>query len=154
MMPHHLANTNPMLSLLAERPTATFFVQGPAAYVTSYWGGNPRGVPTSYYQWAQAELRVELVRDEAGLRQILEALLAPGDRAWIVPVAGHASWSLAQLRQALRDERRDALAGQLRAAPDAATAIGAAADRGPMSGPVIVAGSLYLIGQLLAAAEP
>jgi dihydrofolate synthase/folylpolyglutamate synthase len=90
--------------------------------------------------------------------QILEALLAPGDRTWIVPVAGHASWTLPQLKEALAGGSAAALAEQLQAAPDAASAIGAAAGDGPITGlvdgPVIVAGSLYLIGQLLAAADP
>jgi dihydrofolate synthase/folylpolyglutamate synthase len=89
---------------------------------------------------------------------ILEALLAPGDRAWIVPVAGHPSWTLPELRRALAGGPQAQLGERLQAAPDAATAIGEAAGSwpadGPVNRPVIVAGSLYLIGQLLAAAEP
>ena len=90
----HLANTNPMLALLKQEPRATFFVQGPAVYIPSYWGGNPRGVPTSYYQWAQFEVEVELVSDHAGLLDILGAMLVrfqpegqlppldPADKYW------------------------------------------------------------------------
>jgi dihydrofolate synthase/folylpolyglutamate synthase len=75
--------------------------------------------------------------------ELLEALLAPGDQAWIVPVPGHASWSRRDLAAAL-----PALAGQLSQAPTLAAAItlaGAAA----AGQRLIVAGSLYLIGALL-----
>ncbi|MEO1002719.1 MAG: bifunctional folylpolyglutamate synthase/dihydrofolate synthase [Cyanobacteria bacterium J06638_7] len=85
--------------------------------------------------------------------QILQALLAPGDRAWIVPVAGHSSWTVPQLQQALAGTAQAQLAEQLMTATDPLAAIrlasasaGAAA---PAGRPVIVAGSLYLIGQLL-----
>ena len=86
--------------------------------------------------------------------QILEALLSPGDRAWIVPVGGHAScWTVPQLREALGAERQGWLGRQLSAAADPAAAMrlaGAATNEaGGVTGPVIVAGSLYLIGQLL-----
>ncbi len=88
--------------------------------------------------------------------QIVAALLAPGDRAWIVPVAGHASWTVRQLQEALAAERHPHLVEQLVAAADPAAAIRQAAEHGQCGsgarGPVIVAGSLYLIGQLLAAA--
>lgn len=94
--------------------------------------------------------------------EILQALLAPGDRAWIVPVAGHSSWSAASLAAAA-----PRLAGQLEEAADLHHAIGAAgaaalataraattaARHGSSEGRVIVAGSLYLIGALLQA-EP
>ena len=65
--------------------------------------------------------------------EMLDALLAPGDQAWLVPVPEHASWSREALLQA----------ADLDAALAAATAQGA--------GPVVVAGSLYLLGALLAA---
>ncbi|MGB5136113.1 MAG: hypothetical protein WBN89_13155, partial [Prochlorococcaceae cyanobacterium] len=86
--------------------------------------------------------------------QILEALLAPGDRAWIVPVAGHASWTLPQLEAVLAAGAHPRLVEQLRPAPDPGTAIRQAAeqtsDESGTAGTVLVAGSLYLIGQLLA----
>lgn len=74
---------------------------------------------------------------------LLEALLAPSDRAWLVPVPGHASWELPALLAA-----RPALTGQLQAAPDLETALLDAGEAAP--GPVVVAGSLYLLGSLLA----
>ncbi|MFZ9270751.1 MAG: bifunctional folylpolyglutamate synthase/dihydrofolate synthase [Prochlorococcaceae cyanobacterium] len=74
--------------------------------------------------------------------EILEALLAPGDRAWIVPVPDHPSWSHAQLVEAL-----PALAGQLSEACDLQAALRAASAQG--SSRTVVAGSLYLLGALL-----
>lgn len=82
--------------------------------------------------------------------EIVEALLAPHDRAWIVPVPNHPCWSHAALS--------DALAGapainspfhvdQLHPAPQLEAALRQA--RGAASGPTLVAGSLYLIGHLL-----
>jgi len=72
----HLANTNPMLRRLDSDPRATFTVFGPAAYVPSYFSGEPRGVPTSYYSWGQFAVEAVLVRDPAGLLEILGAMLA------------------------------------------------------------------------------
>jgi dihydrofolate synthase/folylpolyglutamate synthase len=79
---------------------------------------------------------------------ILEALLGAADQAWIVPVAGHRSWTLEQLQAALATGPRPQLTARLQAAatPDAAIHRAAAAG----SGAVVVAGSLYLIGQVLA----
>jgi dihydrofolate synthase/folylpolyglutamate synthase len=80
---------------------------------------------------------------------IVEALLAPDDRAWIVPVPGHASWSTASLTSSLaaHSGRGPALAEQLATAPDLSSALAAAA-----APQLIVAGSLYLVGHLLASA--
>jgi len=72
----HLANTNPLLRRLETDPRATFTVSGPSAYVASYFTGEPRGVPTSYYSWAQFEVEVALVHETPGLLAILEAMLA------------------------------------------------------------------------------
>jgi predicted FMN-binding regulatory protein PaiB len=72
----HIANTNPLLPRLEADPRATFTVFGPTAYVPSYYSGEPRGVPTSYYSWGQFEVEVELVRDPTGLLAILAAMLA------------------------------------------------------------------------------
>jgi dihydrofolate synthase/folylpolyglutamate synthase len=79
--------------------------------------------------------------------ELVAQLLAPTDRAWIVPVPGHASWEREDLAAALPH-----LTSQLEAAPDLETALqraqaSAAGDR------LIVAGSLYLIGTLLAASH-
>jgi dihydrofolate synthase/folylpolyglutamate synthase len=71
--------------------------------------------------------------------EILEILLAPGDRAWIVPVPGHASWSAEALQAAC-----PAWSQALQSAPGIEAALEQATP------PVVVAGSLYLIGHLLA----
>jgi dihydrofolate synthase/folylpolyglutamate synthase len=73
--------------------------------------------------------------------EIAAALLAPGDRAWIVPVPGHACWSLEALAAASPH-----LASQLHATPNLEAGLTQA---GTSSGRVVVAGSLYLLGQLL-----
>jgi dihydrofolate synthase/folylpolyglutamate synthase len=87
--------------------------------------------------------------------EIVAALLTPDDhgrpdRAWIVPVPGHASWSHAALRDALA-ATNPTLAKQLQPAPDLEVALGQAAADGSAADtrPVMVAGSLYLIGHLL-----
>ena len=106
---------------------------------------------------------------------VVQALLGPDDRAWIVPVPGHASWSAAELAAALaaeplaaeegeaaaEEERRGGDEGarrcrlrpeQLRAAPDLEAGLEAAtAAAGGRR--VVVAGSLYLLGNLLAEAS-
>jgi len=77
--------------------------------------------------------------------EILEILLAPGDRAWIVPVPGHASWSTEALQAACPTWSQ-----ALQSAPDLERAISQATAAGQAAPPVLVAGSLYLIGHLLA----
>ncbi len=129
------------------------------------WGGIPLLVDGAHNPPAAAALRAELdtypqrhglspgprrwvlgmLANKQGA-DMLQALLAPGDRAWIVPVPGHASWSAAELAGAC-----PALEAQLSSAPDLDTALSAAAaTTAPAGGTVIVAGSLYLIGDLLA----
>ena len=87
--------------------------------------------------------------------EILQTLLAPGDRAWIVPVPGHVSWSCDQLASQL--QAHPSLAAALRPALDLDQALEAAAmpdaEQEGLADPpsVVVAGSLYLIGHLLAA---
>lgn len=71
--------------------------------------------------------------------EIAAALLAPGDRAWIVPVPGHACWSLEALTAAC-----PRLASQLHSAPSLETGL---AQAGSSLQRVVVAGSLYLLGQ-------
>ena len=76
--------------------------------------------------------------------EMLQQLLGPLDEAWIVPVPGHRSWSLGQLKPALPLQ-----AHQLKSAETALDALNQLLDQGwPASAPVI-AGSLYLIGQLM-----
>jgi len=92
--------------------------------------------------------------------ELLGALLAPGERAWLVPVPGHPSWNRDSLLAACPE-----LADQLSAAADLPEALAAAATAcasihasrqlsaggGPQA--VVVAGSLYLLGSLLAGGE-
>ena len=76
--------------------------------------------------------------------EMLQQLLGPRDEAWIVPVPGHRSWSLEQLKPALPLQ-----AHQLKPAETALDALNQLVDQGwPASAPVI-AGSLYLIGHLM-----
>ena len=74
--------------------------------------------------------------------EILRLLLAPADRAWIVPVPAHPSWSLAQLAEACPE-----LSEQLQSAATVERALAAA--RGTQGHRVVVAGSLYLLGCIL-----
>ena len=80
----HVAKSNPVLKLLAKEPRATFWVNGPSAYIPSHWYGSDRRVPTSYYSWAQFEVSVQLVEDEPGKLDILAAMLAR-----LQPEGGH-----------------------------------------------------------------
>lgn len=74
----HLANSNPMLELLERDPRATFWIEGASAYIPSHWYREHRekAVPTSYYAWAQFEVEVELVKEQAGMLAILQLMLA------------------------------------------------------------------------------
>jgi dihydrofolate synthase / folylpolyglutamate synthase len=72
--------------------------------------------------------------------EILQALLAPADRAWIVPVPGHPCWCPEALAAAC-----PALAAQLHGAPHLEEGLTQASSPAP----IVVAGSLYLIGHLL-----
>ncbi|MFM7265307.1 MAG: bifunctional folylpolyglutamate synthase/dihydrofolate synthase [Cyanobium sp.] len=82
---------------------------------------------------------------------MVASLLRPGDRAVVVPIPDHASWSAAALAQAC-----PACAGSLQAAPSPAEGLAwLMAPDGPGDPPAcpgplpVVAGSLYLIGALL-----
>ena len=80
--------------------------------------------------------------------EMLRLLLRPRDRAWIVPVAGHASWEFGALLQACPEQ-----AHQLQMAESGAVALERILDSGsdpPPGLPVVVAGSLYLLADLLA----
>ena len=75
--------------------------------------------------------------------EMLTTLLAPGDQAWLVPVPEHASWSRTAVVEA-----EPALSQQMEESPDLEAALQAATSAA--SGTVVVAGSLYLLGALLA----
>jgi dihydrofolate synthase/folylpolyglutamate synthase len=76
--------------------------------------------------------------------ELVQALLAPADRAWIVPVPGHSSWSRSRLAEAIPPR-----AAQLLEAADLDQGLRLAGQAAPGQR-LIVAGSLYLIGDLLA----
>jgi dihydrofolate synthase/folylpolyglutamate synthase len=145
----------------------------PGRLQTARWRGHPLILDGAHNLPAARALRQE--RDRLGDGPIhwvvgilankegpamLEALLAPRDRAWIVPVAGHAHWSAEQLAAAC-----PALAPHLRSAADpeaglaaacgmeAACSMETAVSAGAGAAPVFVAGSLYLLGLLLAGAD-
>ncbi len=125
------------------------------------WRGRPLLIDGAHNLPAARALRAELDRRDraaGGARprhwvlgilaskqgpEILEALLAPRDRAWLVPVPGHACWSREELVAALPRS-----GPRLEACTDPETAL-AAATTDPAR-PVVVAGSLYLLGALLA----
>jgi len=78
--------------------------------------------------------------------EMIEHLLLPVDRAWIVPVPGHRSWSRSSLVEAVPRWRE-----QLKQADSAVMALEAIQGTGSWPQPMpVLAGSLYLIGDLLA----
>lgn len=164
-----------MLEALAERgwPVGVAAIrQGfaqarwPGRLQQLHWCGVPLLLDGAHNPPAAAALRAELDRHPArhGLgkgprhwllgilankqgAELVTQLLAPTDRAWIVPVPGHASWSRDALAAAAPQ-----LAQQLEAAEDLEQAIQLAQHRAGGER-LIVAGSLYLIGDLLAGAD-
>jgi len=72
----HLANKNPMLDMLRTNPRATFWVNGPSAFIPSHWTGTDQGVPTSYYSWAQFEVSVKLLEAQDANLEVLNSMLA------------------------------------------------------------------------------
>jgi dihydrofolate synthase/folylpolyglutamate synthase len=163
-----------MLAALAERGwpvSATAIRQGfaearwPGRLQQLHWRGVPLLVDGAHNPPAAAALRAELDQHPArhglgpGPRhwllgmlankqgpELVAQLLAAEDQAWIVPVPGHASWTCQQLVAALPQ-----LAHQLHPAAELEQAVGLAQRAAP-GARLILAGSLYLIGDLLAAA--
>jgi len=76
---------------------------------------------------------------------MLEVLLQPKDQAWIIPVPSHKSWSRAGLLQKLPQ-----LGNQLQEADSLETVLNQLSSGGWPTPMPIVAGSLYLIGDLFA----
>ncbi|MCT0231494.1 bifunctional folylpolyglutamate synthase/dihydrofolate synthase [Synechococcus sp. CS-1324] len=139
----------------------------PARLQPSSWRGHPLLLDGAHNVPAAKALRSELDHRSAGQQadrrpwcfvvgmlankqgpELLAALLAPGDRAWLVPVPGHACWSRDDLLAA-----SPSLGDQLDAAGDPSTALAAAIAASPGDQPVVVAGSLYLLGSFLSIAE-
>ena len=98
-------------------------------------------------RWPSAETRqiwILAIQAQKQAPEMLQQLLSPQDQAWIVPVPGHRSWSVDQLRQALPLQ-----AQQLKSADNAVEAFHQLLDQGWPAAAPVVAGSLYLIGHLL-----
>ena len=99
-------------------------------------------------QWPHASkgvvwiLAIQAHKDAVAM---LQALLQPQDQAWIIPVPGHRSWS----REALLQELPQ-LNHQLKEADDPETVLNQLSSAGWPTPMPIVAGSLYLIGDLFA----
>lgn len=96
----HLARANPMLALAPEGAPLTLLVQGPDAYVSAAWYGEPsRQVPT--WNYAAVRLRVRVERQLTG--DALRDLLAETARRF---EGAEPAWSLGALSE-------EALAGML-----------------------------------------
>nr|WP_255617951.1 dihydrofolate synthase [Synechococcus sp. MU1625] len=87
-------------------------------------------------------LAIQAHKDAAAM---LEALLQPQDQAWIIPVPGHKSWCRAALLKELPDR-----GNQLQEADSLETVLNQLNSDGWPTPMPIVAGSLYLIGDLFA----
>jgi dihydrofolate synthase/folylpolyglutamate synthase len=78
---------------------------------------------------------------------MLQLLLEPNDFAWVIPVPGHQSWSLGRLSEACPQH-----AHQMEHANDVVEVLGGLASA-PGTWPTpspLIAGSLYLLGELMA----
>lgn len=99
-------------------------------------------------QWPNASkgvvwiLAIQAHKDAVAM---LEVLLQPQDQAWIIPVPSHKSWSRAALLQKLPQ-----LGNQLQEADSLETVLNQLSSAGWPTPMPIVAGSLYLIGDLFA----
>ena len=100
----------------------------------SQWSGACNGVV-----WV---LAVQAHKDAVAM---LQALLQPEDRAWIIPVPGHKSWSRSALLNDLPEHGH-----QLQEADGLETVLHHLSRDGWPTPMPIVAGSLYLIGDLFA----
>ncbi len=131
----------------------------PARLQPVLWRGQPLLLDGAHNLPAAEALRRELDQGEASghgrcwvlgmlankpAPAMVRALLTPSDRAWLVPVPDHPCWSL----EAVLAEAPE-LAGRLGATLSLADALSAAAACAE-GGTVVVAGSLYLIGDLIA----
>jgi len=87
-------------------------------------------------------LAIQAHKDAAAM---LQALLQPQDQAWIIPVPGHKSWCRAALLKELPDR-----SNQLQEADSLETVLNQLNSDGWPTPMPIVAGSLYLIGDLFA----
>jgi dihydrofolate synthase/folylpolyglutamate synthase len=118
------------------------------------WRGQPVLIDGAHNPPAAAGLRRELNQLAPGQPRhwllgiqrhkdgpaIVRALMAPGDRAWMVPIEGCRSWQAAELN----------IAG----VHDSPSAEMALEQLWPAACEPVIAGSLYLLGQLWPTLEP
>ncbi len=69
----HVAKANPHWQQFAEQPCALVIFQGPHAYVSPSWYGQP-GVPTWNYATVQVQGRVQVFHEPARLEPMLREL--------------------------------------------------------------------------------
>lgn len=134
----------------------------PGRLQTVLWNGRPIRLDGAHNPAAAAQLAQERAgwcdRQQAqiwilGIQahkqapEMLQLLLEPNDFAWIIPVPGHQSWSLDRLSDACPN-----LAHQMGRAHDVLEVLrGLASAPGSWPNPSpLIAGSLYLLGELMA----
>jgi dihydrofolate synthase/folylpolyglutamate synthase len=95
----------------------------------------------------QAQLWILGIQAHKQAPEMLQLLLKPHDFAWIIPVPGHKSWTLDRLSDACPN-----LVDQMGRANDVAEVLnGLASAPGSWPNPSpLIAGSLYLLGELMA----
>lgn len=95
----------------------------------------------------QAQIWILGIQAHKQAPEMLQLLLEPNDFAWIIPVPGHQSWTLDRLSDACPN-----LADQMGGANDVVEVLnGLAAAPGAWPNPSpFIAGSLYLLGELMA----
>ena len=95
----------------------------------------------------QSQLWILGIQSHKQAPEMLQHLLGPNDFAWIVPVPGHNSWSVDRLSKACPNH-----AHQIAKANDVVEVLdGLAAPPGAWPNPSpLIAGSLYLLGDLMA----
>jgi dihydrofolate synthase/folylpolyglutamate synthase len=127
------------------------------------WHGRELLLDGAHNPPAAAALRQELDRLDPGLPttwllgiqrqkqapQMLESLLAPADRAWLVPIPDHRCWSAADLLA-----ERPQLRGRLLEASDPAAGLAALMAGAATGERVVVAGSLHLLGCVIPLLDP
>jgi dihydrofolate synthase/folylpolyglutamate synthase len=95
----------------------------------------------------QAQIWIFGIQAHKQAPEMLQLLLEPNDFAWIIPVPGHQSWTLDRLSDACPN-----LANQMERANDVLEVLNRLASA-PGSWPnpcPVIAGSLYLLGELMA----
>ena len=95
----------------------------------------------------QAQIWILGIQSHKQAPEMLQLLLEPNDFAWVIPVPGHQSWSLDRLSEACPQH-----AHQMGHANDAVAVLsGLASAPGAWPTPSpLIAGSLYLLGELMA----